>query len=186
LSLLPTPFLAQGARARDLAADLSHGGYVIYMRHADTDARAEAVMADIKDCLWQRNLTAAGKAQAVAAGKALQALGVRYGDIASSPFCRCRDTAQLMTNRPPYIMSELMYHPGQSPNAQAATIERLRVLVSNREPGGRCTLLVGHEEPFRALTGIALAPAQGAIIRPRLTKEFEVMGFVDPAGVRRR
>ena len=87
LSLLPMPFIARGALARDLAGDLRHGGYVIYMRHAETDTKAEPAVGEIKDCLWQRNLTPAGKAQAVAAGKALKDRGVRYGQVASSAFC---------------------------------------------------------------------------------------------------
>jgi phosphohistidine phosphatase SixA len=186
LSLLPMPFIARGALARDLAGDLRHGGYVIYMRHAETDTKAEPAVGEIKDCLWQRNLTPAGKAQAVAAGKALKDRGVRYGQVASSAFCRCRDTAQLMTNRPAQILPELLYHVTQSPNAHAASVERLRVLVSNRDPGGRCTLLVGHAPPFKSLTGIELAEANGAIILPRQTKEFDIVGFVDPSGVRER
>jgi phosphohistidine phosphatase SixA len=186
LALLPAPFLAACAGTRTLAADLKDGGYVIYLRHAESEGKPEPAMGDMKDCLWQANLTPAGKAQAARVGEVLRERGVRYGQIASSPFCRCRDTAQLVTHRPPVIMPELLYHPGQSPNAQAATVERLRILVSNRDPGGRCTLLVGHGEPFRAMTGIELGAAQGAIIRPELTKDFEVVGFVDPTGVRNR
>jgi phosphohistidine phosphatase SixA len=184
LALLPAPFVAREALARDLAADLRHGGYVMYVRHAQADAAPEPDLGDIKDCLWQRNLTAAGKAQAIAIGDLLTGLHVRFGQVASSPFCRCRDTGQLITNRPPTVLPELLYHPSQSPNAQAATVERLRILVSNREPGGRCTLLVGHAEPFKSLAGVDLAEAQGAIIRPRLTKDFDIVGYLDPAGVR--
>lgn len=186
IALLPAPFLVHCAETRDLAADLRHGGYVIYLRHAETDTTPEPAVADLADCLWQRNLTPAGKAQAVAVGKVLEGLGLRYGQVASSPFCRCRDTAQLVATRPAQILPELQYHVTQSPNAQTATVERLRILVSNREPGGRCVLLVGHAPPFKALAGIELAEAQGAIIRPRQTKEFDIVGFVDPTGVQGR
>lgn len=185
LALLPAPFVACGT-TRDVAADLRHGGYVIYLRHAETETKPEPTVQDIKDCLWQRNLTPAGKAQALAVGQALHGLGVRYGQVASSPFCRCRDTAQLVANRPAQIMPELQYHVTQSANEQAATVERLRILVSNREPGGRCVLLVGHAPPFKTLAGVELAEGQGAIIRPRQTKEFDIVGFVDPTGVRNR
>ncbi|HJQ59060.1 MAG TPA: histidine phosphatase family protein [Vineibacter sp.] len=183
LALLPAPFVACGT-SRDIAADLRHGGYVIYLRHAETETKAEPTVADIKDCLWQRNLTPNGKTQASTVGQALKGLGVRYGLIASSPFCRCRDTAQLVANRPATIQTQLSYHVTQSPNEQAATVEWLRIAVSNREPGGRCTLLVGHAPPFKTLAGIELAEAQGAIIQPRQTKEFDIVGFVDPSGVR--
>lgn len=184
LALLPTPFIARGALARDLAADLRHGGYVIYLRHAQAETDPEPEMGDIKDCLWQNNLTPAGKAQAIALHELLTGLRVRYGQVASSPFCRCRDTGQLVTNRPPTVQPELLYHPSQSPNAQAAAVERLRIMVSNREPGGRCTLLVGHAQPFKALAGVDLVEAQAAVIRPRLTKDFDIVGYLDPTGVR--
>ena len=186
LALLPAAFLARPTWARELSADLRHGGYVIYLRHAQTDTKAEPSVGDIKDCLWQRNLTAAGKTQATTTGQILQGLGVRYGQVSSSPFCRCRDTAQLVTNRPAQILPELLYHVTQSPNAQAASVERLRVLLSNHEPGGRCTLLVGHAPPFKSLTGIELAEGQAAIVLPRQTKDFDVVGFLDPSGVRSR
>lgn len=184
LALLPSAFLARVAHARDLAADLRRGGYVIYLNHAQADDKPEPEIGDIKDCLWQSNLTPAGKNQAIAVGEMLKGLHVRYGQVASSPFCRCRDTGQLVTNRPPTVLPELLYHPSQSPNAKAATVERLRIMVSNREPGGRCTLLVGHAPPFKSLTGVDLGEAQGAIIRPRLTKDFDIVGYLDPSGVR--
>ncbi|HEX2885498.1 histidine phosphatase family protein [Vineibacter terrae] len=186
LALLPAPFIASCASTRDLAADMQRGGYVIYLRHAQSDGKPEPALGDIKDCLWQSNLTPAGKTQATTIGQILKGLGVRYGQIGSSPFCRCRDTAQLVTGRPAQIMPELQYHTSQSPNAQAAAVERLRVLVSNREPGGRCTLLVGHAPPFKVLAGMELAEAQAAIIRPRQTKEFDVVGLLDPSGVQSR
>src|SRR5262245_35009681 len=134
LALLPAPLLASCAETRDLATDLRHGGYVIYLRHAETDTRPEPAVADVKDCLWQRNLSAAGKQQALAVGKVLQGLGVRYGQVASSPLCRCRDTAQLVATRPAQVLPELLYHVTQTPNEQTAAVERLPVLVSNREP----------------------------------------------------
>lgn len=186
LALLPTPLVACSTAPRDLAADLRHGGYVIYLRHAQAEATPEPALQDIKDCLWQGNLTPTGKAQATAIGALLQGLGVRYGQVASSAFCRCRDTAQLVANRPAQVLPELLYHATQTPNEQAAAVERLRIIVSNREPGGRCVLLVGHAPPFKTLAGIDLAEAQGAIILPRLAKEFDVVGFIDPTGVRNR
>ncbi len=186
LTLLPVPFMANRAWARELSADLRRGGYVIYLRHAETDTKPEPTLGDIKDCLWQRNLTPTGKTQATTIGQILKELGVRYGQVASSPFCRCRDTAQLVAVRPAQVLPELLYHVTQSPNEQAAGVERLRVLLSNHEPGGRCTLLVGHAPPFKALTGIELAEGQAAIILPRQTKDFDIAGFLDAKGVRSR
>jgi phosphohistidine phosphatase SixA len=183
LALLPAPFVAC-ATSRDVATDLRYGGYVIYLRHAETETKPEPTVRDIADCLWQRNLSAAGKAQATAVGQALRSLGTRYDLVASSPFCRCRDTAQLVAIRPAQIQPRLQYHVTQSANEQAATVEWLRVAVSNRDPGGRCTLLVGHAPPFKTLAGIELAEAQGAIIRPRQTKDFDIVGYVDATGVR--
>lgn len=185
---LAAPLLlpASAVRARGIAEDLRHGGYVIYMRHAETFASPEPTLGDFRDCLWQRNLTPAGKAQAEATGEHLRKLGTRYSRVWSSPFCRCRDTAQLVATRVAEQTEDLLYHVTQTPNQQTAGVERLRILLSNREPGGRVTLLVGHAPPFKSLTGIELAEGRGAIIRPRQTKEFDIAGYVDATGVHAR
>ncbi|RPJ37259.1 MAG: hypothetical protein EHM21_18245, partial [Chloroflexi bacterium] len=79
---------------------LRSGCYVIYFRHAATDPipdDANPVVLD--DCSTQRNLSAAGQAQAGEIGLAFQRLGIPVGRVLASPFCRALDTARLAFGR---------------------------------------------------------------------------------------
>lgn len=48
------------------------------------------------DCATQRNLGAAGREQALAAGRWLRSQGVVRAQVFSSPWCRCLETARLL------------------------------------------------------------------------------------------
>jgi phosphohistidine phosphatase SixA len=66
------------------------------MRHTSTEPVApDPESFDVADCKTQRNLSELGREQARAIGAALPKLGVRISKVASSPYCRCLETARL-------------------------------------------------------------------------------------------
>jgi phosphohistidine phosphatase SixA len=83
---------------RALAAQLREGGLVLVFRHAVTETATDE-QESLRSCALQRNLSAEGRAQARAIGRDLRALGLRVGDVLTSPLCRARDTARLMFGR---------------------------------------------------------------------------------------
>src|SRR5690606_25508400 len=92
---------AQGQRTdanpdkRALVHALQQGGYVLYLRHAITDrSRIDTDRINLPNCATQRNLSAEGREQARAIGRAVQALGIAVAEVLTSPYCRCIDTAQ--------------------------------------------------------------------------------------------
>lgn len=89
---------ATGAHAGYGAALASlRAGGVLLLRHAQTEPGiGDPPGFRIDDCGTQRNLSAAGRAQARAAGDALRAHGVRIDAVYSSAWCRCIDTAAQM------------------------------------------------------------------------------------------
>ena len=104
LACLPLGLLAacaarQAARApaadpySALLADLRNGGYIVYLRHAETETALEAVVRDLGDCSRQRNLNEHGRRQAVAIGAKLREQRIGVGTLEASPFCRARQTA---------------------------------------------------------------------------------------------
>jgi phosphohistidine phosphatase SixA len=56
-------------------------------------------MSGYEDGARQRNLTDAGRADARAIGAAIRALGIPIGRVLASPFCRTRETAELIFGR---------------------------------------------------------------------------------------
>lgn len=90
---------AQDLAGRALIEALRGGGYTIYFRHAATDwshpdrLEAHGEWASC-DSAKMRQLSEAGRANASAIGAAIRALGIPVGNLLSSEYCRCADTAR--------------------------------------------------------------------------------------------
>src|ERR1700730_648376 len=85
----------QSLNGQALLDALRQGGDVIVMRHATTEAKADASPVELADCATQRNLASEGKDMARAIGSAFSGLHIPVGRVVSSPFCRAKDTAML-------------------------------------------------------------------------------------------
>src|SRR6185503_2872629 len=94
-------FFAQTARADENAWKLVQGGgQVLFIRHATTTPGVgDPLGFKPDDCGTQRNLSEAGRAEARRLGEALRARKAPIGEILSSPWCRCHDTARLAFGR---------------------------------------------------------------------------------------
>lgn len=165
-----------------LLADLRQGGYILYLRHADTAVAPEPAVRDLEDCGWQRNLSERGRADAVALGAMLRQQGIAVGVVESSGFCRTRQTAELVFGRAPKVSDNLFYHVSQTPAEIAAGTARLKVLLGQRPAAGNVAL-VGHAPPFRDATGIELGEGQGAIVKPNGDGTFSIVGRLDVGGI---
>src|SRR5438105_4912691 len=83
-----------------LLAALKDGGLILYFRHTSTDfGQNDDQMSGYEDCARQRNLTEKGREEARQIGAAIRRLGIPVGEVLASPFCRTRETAQLMFGR---------------------------------------------------------------------------------------
>ena len=159
-----------------LVAALRSGGYVVYFRHTATDfSQNDDQMTGYEDCAKQRNLTDAGRAHARAIGVALRALAIPFGDVLASPFCRTRETAQLIFDRAT-VSAAVRGGPAQ---ADAGRYAALREILSTPVPRGANLAIVSHGNPFRALVGgTYLAEGEAAVIAPRGKDSFVVVARV--------
>lgn len=178
----PPPPSPAGDPQAALLAGLRQGGYLLYLRHAETAVTPEPAVRDLEDCGWQRNLSQQGRAQAAALGAMLRQQGVAFAAVESSGFCRTRQTAELVFGRAPTVSADLLYHVSQTPAEIAAATARLKALLGRRPAAGNVAL-VGHAPTFRDVTGIELAEAQGAIVKPAGDGMFIIVGRVDVHGV---
>ena len=79
---------------------LKQGGHVILLRHMATEpVTPDPDLFDLSDCSTQRALSEKGRSQAVLMGKAFRKLGIPFGEILSSPYCRCQETGKLAFGR---------------------------------------------------------------------------------------
>jgi hypothetical protein len=151
--------IREGVVEEDLIARLRHGGYVVYLRHAQRYKGGPDMLyptsplAAFADCTHQRNLTPYGIGQAALLGEDLRRAGVKAGLVLAHPECRARDTAVLAFGR------------------ARLDIGMFDSKFVRRELGvtplpGTDTMLIGGEAPLREITGFQIAPAEMAIFKP--------------------
>ncbi len=165
-----------------LITGLKKGGLIIYFRHAETDHSIDDLHPiEITDCSTQRNLSQQGRKQAQTIGAAIKRLGIPIADVVSSPFCRCRDTAELMFGR--YRVNENLYFAiAVDKQRRAQQTEYLRKWLSTPPQAGMNNVIVSHTGNLRAAAGIWPKPEGAAwIIEPKGNDQFEALGMLDPS-----
>jgi virginiamycin B lyase len=145
---------------------LRAGGNVIAFRHALTDhTQDDAASFRYTQCSRQRNLAAAGRAQARAIGRAMRSLRIPIGRVLASPYCRTRETARLAFGRvtpTPDLLSTINVRQGEEPSTLD---ERFRALLRRAPARATNTVLVSHGIAINAATGVDLAEGQAAVFR---------------------
>ena len=166
-----------GAALRDA---LVRGGYVLYFRHAATDfGQNDDRMTGYEDCAQQRNLTERGRADARAIGAAIKALRIPVTTVLASPFCRTRETAELVFG---HATADARVRGGPASTDDPARYAALKALLSTPVPAGTNLAIVSHGNPFRALAGPPyLAEGEMAVIEPLGPRDgFRIVGKVTP------
>lgn len=138
-------------------------GAVLLMRHATAPGTGDPPGFALGDCATQRTLSAAGRAEAQAIGARLRSGGVRPGLIASSQWCRCRDTAALLDLGPVQDWPELNSFFDGRGDGRAQTAATLARLASIKDAA--TVLLVTHQVNITALTGIVPRPGEIVVTR---------------------
>lgn len=159
--------------AHEAARRLAAGGFVMMMRHAQTEAGlGDPPSFRLDDCATQRNLSAAGREQSRRIGEALRTLGVRIAVVRSSRWCRCRETAALAfgAHEPWPALDSFFGRPedGAARNAQVSAFAQ-----GFRGPGN--AMLVTHQVNISAALGGSSAPGEVFVGRwrdGRLQPEF--------------
>lgn len=173
---------AQDKSPANLAAvlgELRQGGLVIYMRHAATEHTAHEA-EDPARCEAQRNLSAAGRAEAVRIGKALKALAIPIGAVSVSPYCRAKDTARLAFGRFT-VATNLGFVMGANAGETKRMAEALRLRLATPPEPGSNSVIVSHSANLYEAAGIFAKP-EGAVyvFRPKADGRFEAVARILP------
>lgn len=158
-------------RAEELTAVLDmlyEGGYVIYVRHTETD-RSQGD-TDLSSCETQRNLNEAGRQQARDINMAFIMIDFPVGQLISTQYCRTLETAQLAFGEPEII----------DRNALGPVLEDL---LSTAPEAGTNTLIVAHIGTLDGFTRISpnvdVAFAEGdSLIFAPLGDDYELVGRI--------
>lgn len=170
--------LASPARADEaLWAALANGGHVALMRHAEAPGTGDPENFRLDDCSTQRNLDGAGREQARRTGQAFRERGVAVGQVLSSRWCRCLETAKLLGLGEVVAFAPLDSFFGERTRGPDQT-ETVRAFLADADASGPSLVMVTHQVNITALTGIF--PRSGEIVVLRLggPEIFEAIGAI--------
>jgi len=189
------PAAAQ-SEAEILVAAMQDGGKVIYLRHGATDQN-QVDTGRLGDRAGQRNLSAAGIAQARALGDAFRTLHIPMGEILASPVFRARDTAELAFGADRIeVTLDIVADDYAGPNLRAMQDATTRLLRAFPPPGDN-RILVGHRTPLELVLkrsfpdtvlpegAMAVFLPNGPASEPRLLGTITAERFIRSATVRR-
>ncbi len=164
-----------------LVKKLQSGGYVVFLRHAATDrTQTDQNRNELSNCLSQRNLSAAGRDQARMIGDAMRNLGIPVGTVFSSPYCRCKNTAELAFGKTE-IADDLRFGLGDDMQQTARLATSLKTRLSALPAPGTNTILVSHTANLKEAAGIWPQPEGAAyVFKPLHGQDFEYLGRIPP------
>ena len=164
-----------------LLDELKSGGLILYFRHTSTDfGQNDDAMSGYEDCARQRNLTDHGRDEARRIGEAVKRLGIPIGDVLASPFCRTRETAQLIFGRET-VSAAVRGGPARPGNGDRYA--ELREILSTPPQAGTNLAIASHGNPFHAVTDTQyLAEGEAAVIRPLGAQGFRIVARIPKDG----
>lgn len=170
---------AQGAPIpAELITALKQGGNVIFFRHAATDhSQKDMDTANPDNCAAQRGLTDDGRQQSKDIGVQFHRLGIPVGDVFSSRYCRCTETAELAFGKATPT-DDLTSIQNLSTFQVAQHARDLRQRMSAAPAPGTNTVLVSHKELFQKAAGFIIEEGEAAVLAPDGQGGFRVLGRV--------
>jgi phosphohistidine phosphatase SixA len=147
----------------EMIVALKSGGHVLLLRHAQTvPGVGDPPNFKLTDCTTQRNLSEEGRNQSKRIGESLRAQGVAFARTMSSQWCRCKDTASLMSSKVEDFpaLNSFFDNRGDEPKQSAAVKRKTKAMPANES-----WLMVTHQVNISALTGISPAMGEGVVVR---------------------
>jgi len=148
------PVGTESPEGRALVERLRAGGLVLFFRHADTLGMACDRSFRVGDRDGQRNISAAGREQSAAIGRAIGALGIPIEQpVLAGPVYRARDTAEHAFGAPNVRVVEGLTADDFAGARLAFVLDEHRRLFTAPVPRGRNRVLVGHRTPAIMVVG---------------------------------
>ena len=167
----------------NLIKRMQKGGVILYFRHASTEKDyADQISAKVNDGSTQRVLSEKGWHEAVHIGRAIRYYDIPVGKVISSEYFRAWQTAWLAFGK--YNKnSDFNFLPFENYTDEQMNEMNKRVVpyLSVKPEINQNTIIVAHDDPFEAATGIYPEP-QGVcyIIEPQGKEMFRIIGRLAP------
>lgn len=174
--LLVDQVSAGSASTGDLWDALRGGGNVLLIRHAQTvPGFGDPPGFQLKDCSSQRNLSHQGREQSRRMGDRFRAENIPIGQVLSSYWCRCYETAQLAFKRHQLWAPLNSFFEDYSTRDEQTRVvaERIRSFA-----GKQNLILVTHQVNITALTGETVSQGEVVVVRRDSDREIMVLGKI--------
>ncbi|MGM0879808.1 MAG: histidine phosphatase family protein [Bacillota bacterium] len=155
-----------------LINSLRQGGYILYVRHGEATIGNDKPQVVFSDCSTQRNLSQAGRMQALTYGEVLRKLLIPVQfPITASPFCRTKESAELAFGEEnvqvDYYWLNIYHLSGDlTTSEQESVLTALTSVLEIKPPTGSNKVIIGHSFPRDV--GLGEIPYMGTVIvRPR-------------------
>jgi phosphohistidine phosphatase SixA len=150
---------------------LKQPGHIAFMRHAwapfEGAPKSQPHAAEqVGACATQRNLDDFGRKDAARVGAVLRAAGVTFDLVYTSHLCRCRETAELIMQRPvenlPLINS---YFADPDKSRGTAQLKYLKQFLNDTLARDARALMVTHGSLITGLSGIDTGETEIVVVK---------------------
>lgn len=160
----------------ELLALLQQGDHIALLRHALAPGFGDPDNFKLGDCATQRNLSQQGREQAVRIGKILKRAGITTAAVYTSQWCRCRETAELLSLGTPQELPALnsFFQNFSRKDEQTAELEKWLAA----QPIDTPLILVTHQVNITAFSDVF--PSSGEIVLMRRNEDgiFQTVGSI--------
>ena len=171
-----------------LVKQIQQGGHVLYLRHAPTEPKTTdknrqvakgGFSVNYDDCSSQRNLSLRGREVAANIKKQLQRLHIPIGSVASSPYCRAFDTAEIIFQQV-IVDYDLAYSLSKNSTESKRLGQYLADAIHSAEPGANNSVLVGHSTNLRDGLGVWPKPEGVLVVFKKQGSDLVYKGMIVP------
>lgn len=177
---------SQSATLSQVINSLKGGGYVLFMRHPDTQKdRADTDPLNHSNLLAQRHLTDLGRQQAISIGNSFRTSDIPVGKILSSRFQRAKETGELLNLGEVTTSLELteggLIVPPEENERRARVLNKL---LSSPPEEGTNLLVISHKPNLQDAAGKEfgdIGEGEVVIFRPNGKGSYKLIARVsDP------
>ncbi len=158
--------ITAAATTEQLADALASTDHLLMMRHADAPGVGDPAGYSLDDCRTQRNLGEDGRRQAALTGSWLRRQGIDQTAVYSSPWCRCKDTAQSLSLGG-YQVEPALGSFFDSPQRARLQTQDLSAFIARKlaVKGQKALILVTHHVNIREFVGENLRSGDMVLVR---------------------
>lgn len=153
---------------------LRTGGYILYVRHGESNVGEDLSNLDFHLCYTQRNLSQLGRRQAIYYGSIIRSLQIPIEyPVITSPFCRAIRTAELAFGSMNVQVDPFWYeiynlNKNITPSEQERILMTLKSKLEIIPDHGTNQVIIAHSFPDRV--GLGQIPDMGTVLIKPLGK----------------